>query len=154
LDLRGFLIATLAAALSGAPSFACDLVYPADYIAPTIEERISGAQIAFVGTVMGLRRHNGEIVTSAPDCYAEDAAENCWDYQSTIVTGVLVVDEPIHGIRRGAPFEMRRGEGGGACDYELTIGEQYLILDHDADHLGTAPSPERLAVWRAIEPVS
>lgn len=138
---------------------ACQLVYPDGYVEPTTEEYIVASRVAFWGTVIGLRGTDGEVIYEAIDCYDQGAAatpegvaacETAYDDRA-MITGILRVDEAIRGIESGALYELRRGEGGGACDHYLQVGEQLLVTDRNVRWLFDAPSSEDIEAWRALE---
>lgn len=137
---------------------ACQLVFPDGYIEPTTEEYIVESRIAFWGTVIGLRRTDGELIYESIDCYDQGAdatpdgvAECEANYDdSAMITGILRVDEAIRGIESGGLYELRRGEGGGACDHYLQVGEHWLVTDQDVRWLSDKPLLEEIKAWRAL----
>lgn len=138
---------------------ACQLIYPDGYVEPTTEDYIVASRVAFWGTVIGLRGTDGEVTYEAIDCYDQGAdatpegvaaCEAVYD-DSAMITGIVRVDKAIRGIESGALYELRRGEGGGACDHHLQVGEQWLVTDRDVRWLLDAPSSEDIKAWRALE---
>lgn len=61
--MRGIILVFIAT-MSAAPTLGCDLV--PGYTPPTLEELVTPAKAAFLGTIIALRMRNGQITTEPP----------------------------------------------------------------------------------------
>lgn len=74
--MRGIILVFIAT-MSAAPTLGCDLV--PGYTPPTLEELVTPAKAAFLGTIIALRMRNGQITTEPPpECGERDPDAPCW----------------------------------------------------------------------------
>lgn len=152
---------TLAAATAAGQ--ACDIIYPENYVPPTVEQLVAGS-FAFIGRVVGYRFDDGSILEHDITCsdVSRDDFLACWDQRLRIVNAILSVEAPIRGITQPLFEDTTSAEGGADCGNEFGEGGLYLITDYmggeivTAGHLATRlealPSQEQLAAWRASPP--
>ena len=133
--MRTVIIAVAIASLAATPTVGCDLV--PGYTLPTVEELVAQSQTAFLGTVVALRRRNGEITTDLPpECGERDPDAPCWqgfwerwnEYNDDTVTALVNVDEALRGTEENRLFEVPKGEIN-SCSEHRYIGEKVLLVD-------------------------
>lgn len=135
------------------PATACDITYPADYVAPP-EELISQSEAAFVGHVVGYRLDDGSLIEKDVDCEALRSADDfkaCWEKRGTIVSAILSVDIDIRGMNGQQLFEDdRSAEPAADCGNYYADDTIFLVTGFGPQPLKELPSRAAIQKWQSL----
>lgn len=146
-----------AIAFAAAPAVGCDIIYPANYVAPTNEQLISKSKAAFVGHVVGYRLDDGSTIEKDIDCeklsFGEDW-DRCWEERGKIVSAILSVDVEIRGMNGMGLFEDDRSpEPGADCGNYYADNTVFLVTGFGPQPLDGMPTEITIENWRSLPEV-